>query len=448
MRNPRPPERRARLHARRAAGWRGGLPGALLAALACAVLSACGGAAPVLPTVPHRGLVEPELATWPDDGRITLSWRPVPNAATYTLYWSYDPDVAANRDHAIKGLKGRRFEHTELRNGKTYYYYLVAVDRAGKEFSGYPPVGDIPFKYTMRRYRGFLAVVPRPHDTFESLAGQYLKDPERGWEIREFNDQSSVTPLKAMLVPLQSYEPGGLTQKGYRTVPILVYHQLTATRATKMAVLQTDFELQMAYLKRYRYEVIPLEQLADFLDFKAQVPERAVVITFDDGWRSTYTIALPILRKYGYPATLFVTNDLIESDPKALSWKQVKALENSGVFDVQCHTQTHSNLADPAGRDLKAYLAFLREELIVSRAELRKRIGKSCSFLAYPYGAQNHLVVAMAQKAGYRAGFTVERGANPFFVSDYRVLRSQVYGDTDLQQFAEGLESYSDRVIK
>jgi peptidoglycan/xylan/chitin deacetylase (PgdA/CDA1 family) len=441
MHDPKPPEApRGSGHSRRI--------GRLLALLALGALAACSPAAPVVPLVPQAGLQPLELRTWPESEEIRLSWSAVPGAASYTLYWSSDPDVAANRDHSVPGLKATSYRHRGLRNGGSYYYFLVAVDRTGKEFRAFPPVGDIPYRYQVRRFRDFLAVVPRPHDTFESLARQYLHDADKGWLIAEFNDERAVTPFQAVLVPLKSYEPGGLTHKGYRTVPILAYHQLTRTRPSRMAVLQTDFELQMAYLKHYHWRVITLQQFADFLKLKGQVPERSVVITFDDGWASTYHIALPILRRYGYKATLFVTMGLIGHDKKALTWKEVQALQASGMVDVQCHTQTHSNLADPAGRDLKAYLAYLADELIASKAELKQRIGKECRYLAYPYGAENHLVVAMAQKAGYRAAFTVDRGPNPFFVNDYRVLRSMVYGDYDLKQFAENLESFSDRVLK
>jgi peptidoglycan/xylan/chitin deacetylase (PgdA/CDA1 family) len=442
MHNPQPAERAAPgLHP-----FRRSLP-ALAALLAAALLAACSSAVtvPAVRTAPPEA---PVVHTWPVEGEIHLDWDPIPGAASYTLYWSSSPDVASNKDNTVADIKATRYIHKGLKNGRAYYYYLVALDRAGKELRGFAPIGDIPYKYEVRSYRNFLAVVPRPHDTWDTLAEQYLKDRDKGWIIREFNDQRTPTPFRAVMIPRKPYEPGGLTDKGYRMVPILAYHQITRTRPTKMAVLQTDFELQMAYLKRNRYQVITLDQLVDFLEFKGQVPERAVVITFDDGWASTYTIALPILQKYGYPATLFVTMNLIGADKKALNWKQVKELEKSGVIDVQCHTRTHPDLSDPGDRDLKAYLAFLNDEVVASRDVLKKQIGKTCKYLAYPYGATNHLVVAIAQKAGYRAAFTVERGSNPFFVTDYRVLRSMIYGEFDLKQFAENLDSFSNRVLK
>ncbi len=93
-------------------------------------------------------------------------------------------------------------------------------------------------------------------------------------------------------------------------------------------------------------------------------------------------------------------------------------------------------------------MRMLERELRHSQALTAKKLGKRCKYLAYPYGATNHLVVAMAQKVGYRAAFTVDRGANPFFVTRYRILRSMIYGDYDLEQFAANLQTFDDRVLK
>lgn len=416
----------------------------LLAALA---IGGCA-AAPKIAQVKGDGARIPRLKTWALEGEIHLDWDFVRGAAAYNLYWSDDPDVASSRDNKIAGLKGTSYIHKGLRNGETYYYFLVATDAAGNETLAFPETVDVPFRYDVRRFRNFLAVLPRVHDTFDSLAQQYLQDADKGWLIRDFNDLRRVTPFQAVLIPLKPYEPGGLTSKGYRTVPVLTYHHISRTRASKMAVPVTSFELQMAYLRRNRYQVIPLRQLIDFLEFKGQVPERAVVITFDDGWASTYRLAYPILRRYGYQATLFLSTDVIGSSRRALTWKQARELAASETFDVQCHTKSHRNLKMQPEEDFRGYMAMLQRELRDSRALVKRKTGKECQFLAYPYGATNHLVVAMAQKFGYRAAFTVDRGANPFFVSNYRILRSMIFGDYDLQQFAANLADFSDRVLK
>ncbi len=136
------------------------------------------------------------------------------------------------------------------------------------------------------------------------------------------------------------------------------------------------------------------------------------------------------------------------STRKSLSWEQVQALNKSGIIDVQCHTRSHRNLTMRRGEELNAYLERLEDELIQSRELLRRKLGRYCKYLAYPYGDSNHLVAAMAEKAGYRAAFSVRRGAVPFFVNNYRVWRSMVYGTFTLERFAENLENFSDRVLK
>lgn len=413
------------------------------------LLAGCAGEAPQAPLstaeIARRHM---PIRTYANSSTIRLNWPRMRRAASYTLYWSYDPDVASERDNRIAGIKGTGYFHKNLEKGRTYYYFVEALNSKNEVIHNYRPIGDIPFTYPVRRHGNFLSVVPRVHDTFASLASQHLKDRRKGWVIREFNAVSAVTPFKPLLIPLKPVMPGGIGHKGYRMVSILTYHHLSHTRANKTTVRLSDFIQQMAYLKLNRYRVITLDQLSDFLNLKGSVPEKAVVITFDDGWRSTLDLALPVLRKYGYPATLFLYTDLVGSTKKALTWKQVRQLDKTRVIDVQCHSKSHRNLKPRKDEDLKKYLSMLKEELIVSRRTLRRKIGKICRYLAYPYGASNHLVAAMAQKAGYRAAFSVSRGSIPFFVDNFRIGRSMIFGDYSLEQFRKNLISYSDRVLK
>ena len=97
---------------------------------------------------------------------------------------------------------------------------------------------------------------------------------------------------------------------------------------------------------------------------------------------------------------------------------------------------------------MTGYFKALLSELKDSRDLLRSKTGKTCSYLAYPYGAFNHLVASLAEQIGYQAAFTVRRGANPFFISNFRVLRSMVYGENDLKTFQANLINFDDKVLK
>jgi peptidoglycan/xylan/chitin deacetylase (PgdA/CDA1 family) len=171
------------------------------------------------------------------------------------------------------------------------------------------------------------------------------------------------------------------------------------------------------------------------------------VITIDDGWKSFYDYGYPVLKKYGYPSTLFVYTDFPESVPEALSWPQVKEISANGV-DIQCHTKSHRNLKMQKGEEIPQYLSALEQEFSVCKQILKEKVGVSPRFLAYPYGANNHLVVAMARKAGFEAAFTVQRGSNPFFYSDLLIRRSMIYGGHTEKDFENNLKVSDDRLLK
>jgi len=294
----------------------------------------------------------------------------------------------------------------------------------------------------------FVAVVVEPGDSLSSLALKYLGDRSLDWIIAEFNGITSVTPGLELVIPLKPYDRGGLTPEGFQTVPVLCYHKFSETEIDKMTVTKHAFEKQMRFLKDEGYRVIGLDQLLDFIEFKDQLPKKAVVITIDDGWRSTYDIAYPILKQYGYPATLFVYTDLIMGGAKTLDWDLIREMSLNGI-DIQCHTKTHSDLTRKATQEsMRDYLAGITRELTESAAVIQNKAGKKVTYLAYPYGETNSLVVAVAKKLGYRGAFTVERSGNPFFVDAYRINRAMIYGDFTLQDFKKNLKPSTSQSLR
>ena len=299
-----------------------------------------------------------------------------------------------------------------------------------------------------RAFPGFTAVIAREGDTLSSLAGQYLNDPNMEWLIADFNGISSVTPGMEIIIPLKPYERGGLTYRGYQTVPVLVYHNFSLDKTDRMTVSKASFEDQMQLLKDKGYRVISLDQLFDFLDFKKQIPSKSVVITIDDGWKSAYEIAFPVLKKHGYPATLFVYTNLIRSSRKAMTWEQVKELADNGI-DIQCHTITHRDLAGAQEKEsYKEYFDAVEKEIIQSSNIIKKNTGRDCRYLAYPFGNSSSIVVAILKRNGFRGAFTVRRGSSPFFINNYMVNRSMIYGEYDLKKFEKALTVFDDRGIK
>ncbi len=336
------------------------------------------------------------------------------------------------------------------RAGRAAAVLAVALAGCATQSAVAPQPGSRPALDATQLVRtpGFAAVVVRPGETLATLAESWLGDPSRAWEIAEYNGVADAAPGQELVVPLLPFRRGGLTQERYQTVPVLSYHQFAEKSTNRMTVSRENFEAQMRLLKEKGYRVVSFGQLLDFLEFRGQLPEKAVVITIDDGWRTAYDIAFPILRKYGYPATLFVYTQLITGGANTLSWDHVREMAAEGI-DVQCHTISHRNLALPLAQEsADQYFTAVAREITESTRAIEQNLGKRPTILAYPYGETNGLAIALLKQQGYRAAVTVTREANPFFASNFRLGRSMIFDDFDLARFEKNLVTSDRRALR
>jgi peptidoglycan/xylan/chitin deacetylase (PgdA/CDA1 family) len=286
-----------------------------------------------------------------------------------------------------------------------------------------------------------------PGDTWASLAETYLKDRNREWLIADFNKTAEVAAGQEIIIPLAHPNPTGIYPSGYQTVTILCYHRFGPHRA-KMVITGEDFDAQMAYLAKHGYRVVPLSSIHAFLKGKEALPQRAVVITIDDGYRSSYSTAFPILKKYNFPATLFIYSDFVGSGD-ALGWKELREMTASGLVDVQPHSKTHASMVKrPAGEAAEAYRKKIEEEIRVPGQQIGKMLGLPLHTFAYPFGDTNELIVSQLKSAGYDAGVTVQAGGNPAFAYPFRLRRTMIYGDRDMGAFIKSLRVFTAENLK
>lgn len=190
------------------------------------------------------------------------------------------------------------------------------------------------------------------------------------------------------------------------SVAVLGYHRFENPPHDSLAISTKDFEAQMQRLKDTGVTVI---SMGDFLAWRRgekDVPPRSAVITIDDGYVSGFSEAWPILKKFGYPVTMFVYTNYIGTGGKSISWQQLAEMKGAGV-EIGSHTVSHDRLTAKKGRTDADYEAWLTNELRGSRELLESRLGAPVRTLAFPYGLANEQVKAAAAKAGYEAQFTV-----------------------------------------
>ena len=323
---------------------------------------------------------------------------------------------------------------------------LVPATKAPAPMPTAPAAGDV-----LGRSDRFVIYLPRANESLRQIAARFLGAEDQAWQIAEFNDITRPEAGQPVVVPLKPDNPIGVQADQFQTVPILCYHRFSATGAGnakprsmtgKMVVSASNFAAQLDWLARNDYHVIRLSQLVAFLEGKRPLPRRSVVITVDDGYESMIRVALPELRKHGFPATLFVYTDFIGAGD-ALSWAQLQQLDASGLVDIQPHSKTHRNLLDrSAGESDAAYRQMIEIETRAPRELLERRLGKPARVYAYPFGDANDTVLDVLQSQQFQLAVTVNPGGNAFFAQPLMLRRTMIYGDLDLDDFKLKLQTH------
>ena len=198
------------------------------------------------------------------------------------------------------------------------------------------------------------------------------------------------------------------------TIPILGYHRVGEPKGDHVPTVRPGtFDMHLRFFSRHRYRVLDVSELIDQMEQGRPVQRRSVVLTFDDGYEETSTIAAPLLRRFGFPATVFVSPAEIGL-AGFMTWEQLRAVARDGIT-VGSHTAHHTFL--PL---LSAERA--EQELMESKQLLEQRLGQAVFCLSYPVGGFTPEIQAMARSAGYRAACTTNRGLSKY-TTDLFALR-------------------------
>lgn len=207
-------------------------------------------------------------------------------------------------------------------------------------------------------------------------------------------------------------------------LPILMYHHIdylpsgVSKEWQDLTVSPETFEKQMEYLFQQNYQPITFRQFLYFIEGGGELPEKSLIITFDDGWKNQYTYAFPILKKYNFPATFFIVVNQIGGS-LFMDWKQLKDLLNSGM-EIGSHTMSHPNLK-------KLTSSQLIYEIENSKTILEKNLNYRIEVFAYPYGIFDSRIVEAVRKADYKMARTTISGLDQNIEKMYTLNTIQVY---------------------
>jgi peptidoglycan/xylan/chitin deacetylase (PgdA/CDA1 family) len=196
-------------------------------------------------------------------------------------------------------------------------------------------------------------------------------------------------------------------------IPIIMYHDIAATKDVSWDVTPDELERHFQALQEGGYTPITMDQMVNHLRTGSQLPEKPVLLTFDDNYIGQYQYAFPLLKKYNYPAVWSVHTRFVGTGgkkPKA-TWDQLREMSKSGLITVASHTVNHLNLKDLSDREIE-------KEVTESKKVLEKELGIAIDYFTYPEGDFTERAREKIKNAGYKSALTMsldssqERSAN------------------------------------
>jgi peptidoglycan/xylan/chitin deacetylase (PgdA/CDA1 family) len=181
---------------------------------------------------------------------------------------------------------------------------------------------------------------------------------------------------------------------------IFVYHRFGDNRYPSTNISLQDFEAHLNILQREKVEVLKLDDVVLRLRQGLPLPTACAVLTIDDGYRSFLSGAMPLLRRYGFPATLFVSTGLVGREGY-LSWEELRQLSREGI-DIGSHSATHFHLVEKkAGEAVSEWLQRVEHDIVSGQESFRKNLGEPPHLFSYPYGEYTPEVSALIESLGF-----------------------------------------------
>jgi peptidoglycan/xylan/chitin deacetylase (PgdA/CDA1 family) len=237
----------------------------------------------------------------------------------------------------------------------------------------------------------------------------------------------------------------GASSAGSQRLTVLMYHSVLGgiyygpNADNKWILSEENFAKQMKFLRDKGYETITTSQLTDFLYDKIDIPDKAVMLTFDDGYLDNIVYAYPILKEYGFTAAVFaITSEVTEKSGTVKAYplqylSKADMKNTSDVFEFGSHTDNMHYEERGTPRALRASKAEIR-------ADLKKSFEYPLTFkngIAYPYGRYNDTVVSALKAEGAQFAFTTKIGYVYKNSSPFALCRYAVTGDMSIEQFSE-----------
>jgi peptidoglycan/xylan/chitin deacetylase (PgdA/CDA1 family) len=233
--------------------------------------------------------------------------------------------------------------------------------------------------------------------------------------------------LAGLMIGDASAGGSGLSGEKPVCVPILMYHEIKTYKTGKDIILPREFENDLKYLAENGYTAVTMEDLLAYTQNEADLPEKPIVLSFDDGYLSTYIYAFPLLKKYNDKIVLSIigknTDDFSripddDLDYSHVTWDQLNEMLDSGCVEVQNHSYNlhkygkRVGCAQLPGETCEAYEKLLAGDVGRLQTEIALKTGRVPTTFSYPYGKYGDATDQILRKLGFRSTLTCDYGVN------------------------------------
>lgn len=245
----------------------------------------------------------------------------------------------------------------------------------------------------------------------------------------EYEDLAHTPPEGVPVLCYHYFREGVTVERVLRVLGAVLLSMPTLPDKEYWSTPVPEFERQMRWLHEEGYRTLTLDELSDWLEGRAARPERAVVLTIDDGDESFARLAAPVLHRYGFHATVFVLTGRVGerdwNDVDFVDWSTLRRLQRDGTIRVESHTHDMHTKARVRGQFVPRFLlaardadgaissrSALAQDLLASREAIRRELGSECRYLAWPFGFGDAPVDSLAHSLGFRRVLTLSPRRN------------------------------------
>jgi len=253
------------------------------------------------------------------------------------------------------------------------------------------------------------------------------------------SEEKNITPAKE--IPLQPEEkisknPIPKTDPNQNfciEVPVFMYHHIKPTlkgikdeTTRNLSVSTPIFDDQMKHLVDNGYKTIKAEALTEALLNHEKLPEKTIVLTFDDGYDDIYTEAFPIAKKHNVILNVMVITDYVGTSGY-MTWEQLKEMKNSGLVYIYNHTKTHPSLPSKTEEEIKS-------QILDAQIAIEKNLGTVYPLITYPYGSYGENVTKILKENGFKGAFSTIKGISQCKFSVFEIQRKRI-GELPLPKY-------------